>query len=400
VVVVDERLFSLCQVRFLAQASSMPGDHPGQSSHAYRFPYGPVAIVTPFNFPLEIPALQLMGALYMGNHPLLKVDEKVAVVMDQFMRLLHRCGLPLEDVDMVQCSGETMHALLLEADPRCTLFTGSSRVADILARDLKGKVKLEGSGFDWKVLGPDVPDAAGQEYIAHVCDQDAHACSGQKCSAQSLLVVHRNWADAGLYGRLGAMAAQRSLHDLTVGPTLSVSTATVKAHVAKLLALPGAELLWGGEELNGGQHNIPAQFGAMQPTAVRVPIEAVLANIHLCCTELFAPFQVVTEYTDEQLPLVLQLLEAQEEHLTAAVVSNDLVFQHEVLSKTTNGTTYVGLRARTTGAPQNHWFGPAGDPRAAGIGTADAIRQTWSCHREIIQDFAAVDKGWALPART
>lgn len=36
-----------------------------------------VAIITPFNFPLEIPVLQLMGALYMGNKPILKVDSKV-----------------------------------------------------------------------------------------------------------------------------------------------------------------------------------------------------------------------------------------------------------------------------------------------------------------------------------
>lgn len=36
-----------------------------------------VAIITPFNFPLEIPLLQLMGALYMGNKPILKVDSKV-----------------------------------------------------------------------------------------------------------------------------------------------------------------------------------------------------------------------------------------------------------------------------------------------------------------------------------
>jgi hypothetical protein len=37
-----------------------------------------VALITPFNFPLEIPALQLMGALYMGNKPVLKVDSKVS----------------------------------------------------------------------------------------------------------------------------------------------------------------------------------------------------------------------------------------------------------------------------------------------------------------------------------
>lgn len=39
-----------------------------------------VAIITPFNFPLEIPVLQLMGALYMGNKPVLKVDSKVGTV--------------------------------------------------------------------------------------------------------------------------------------------------------------------------------------------------------------------------------------------------------------------------------------------------------------------------------
>lgn len=43
------------------------------------------------------------------------------------------------------------------------------------------------------------------------------------------------------------------------------------------------------------------------------------------------------------------------------------------MGRTINGTTYEGLRARTTGAPQNHWFGPSGDPRGAGIGTAEAI---------------------------
>lgn len=44
----------------------------------YLFIYLQVAIITPFNFPLEIPVLQLMGALYMGNKPVLKVDSKVS----------------------------------------------------------------------------------------------------------------------------------------------------------------------------------------------------------------------------------------------------------------------------------------------------------------------------------
>lgn len=57
-------------------------------------------------------------------------------------------------------------------------------------------------------------------------------------------------------------------------------------------------------------------------------------------------------------------------------------------------------QARTTGAPQNHWFGPAGDPRGAGIGTPEAIKLVWSCHREIITDEGPIPSGWSTPKAT
>ncbi|TKY55115.1 Delta-1-pyrroline-5-carboxylate dehydrogenase 12A1 [Spatholobus suberectus] len=292
VYVTQKFLENFCgdQVRFLARSFGVPGNHLGQQSHGFRWPYGPVAIITPFNFPLEIPVLQLMGALYMGNKPVLKVDSKVSIVMEQMLRLLHTCGLPVEDVDFINSDGKTMNKLLLEANPRMTLFTGSSRVAEKLAVDLKGRVKLEDAGFDWKILGPDVHQ---EDYIAWVCDQDAYACSGQKCSAQSLLFIHENWSKTSLLSKLKDLAERRKLADLTIGPVLT-----------------------------------------------------------------------------------------------------------EVIGKSVNGTTYAGLRARTTGAPQNHWFGPAGDARGAGIGTPEAIKLVWSCHREIIYDFGPVPKNWEIPPST
>lgn len=59
--------------------------------------------------------------------------------------------------------------------------------------------------------------------------------------------------------------------------------------------------------------------------------------------------QVVTEWSDGELPLVLEALERMSHHLTAAVVSNDVNFVQHVLGHTVNGTTYCGTRARTTG---------------------------------------------------
>ncbi|KAK9807656.1 hypothetical protein WJX72_005582 [[Myrmecia] bisecta] len=380
--------FSGDQVRFLARSFGVSGDHTGQKSNGYRWPFGPVGLITPFNFPLEIPALQLMGALFMGNKPLLHVDRRVSIVPEQFLRMLHYVGMPKTDVDFIQGDGRVVNELLVRAQPRSTLFTGSKRVAEKLVADLDGKVFLEDAGFDWKILGPDVGDV---DYVAWQADQDAYACSGQKCSAQSLLFMHENWKQAGLEQKLKELAAKRNLDDVTVGPVLTWTSDAMLAHVKKLLQLPGARLVFGGEKLTG--HDIPQVYGAIQPTAVFVPLECILRTqetFDLVTTEVFGPVQVITSYKDEQLPQVLEATERMNAHLTAAVVSNDARFLHQVLGNTVNGTTYAGRRARTTGAPQNHWFGPAGDPRAAGIGTPEAIRLVWSCHREVIEDFGPV----------
>lgn len=89
------------QPRFLCRSFSVAGDRSGQHSSGYRWPYGAVGLVTPFNFPLEIPCLQLFGALMCGNQVFLKGDSRVAVVMEQFLRMALHLGLPPLDVNMM-----------------------------------------------------------------------------------------------------------------------------------------------------------------------------------------------------------------------------------------------------------------------------------------------------------
>lgn len=117
----------------------------------------------------------------------------------------------------------------------------------------------------------------------------------------------------------------------------------------------------------------------------------------LLTTELFGPFTIVTEYRDNEFEKMTDVLESIPANLTAAIVSNDAMFKEKMLGVTLNGTTYSGLRARTTGAPQNHWFGPCGDPRGGGIGTPYAIQHTWSHHREIVSDVGPIPEGWEMP---
>jgi len=382
------------QVRYLARSFGIPGDHIGQTSTGIRMPYGGVSVITPFNFPLEICALQTLSALFMGNQPLCKVDSKVAIVMEQFLRMLHHCGLPTTDIDFIYSDGPVMNELMVQGESRMCLFTGSQAVADKLTIDLQGRVKLEDAGFDWKILGP---DPAAVDFVVWQSDQDAYAATGQKCSAQSMLLCHQNWMELDVIGKLRDKAAERSFDNLTIGPVLTWSTEQILQHIDDCLALPGAYLAFGGKKLDG--HSIPSCYGAVEPTAVFVPIETIMASDESFATatkELFGPFQVITSYADDQLPLVLALVNRVKNHLTAGIVSNDQVFLNEVLANTISGTISAGVRARTTAAPQQHWFGPSGDPRSGGIHTPEAIKLCWSSHREIVYDYGPL----ATPGKT
>ena len=156
-------------------------------------------------------------------------------------------------------------------------------------------------------------------------------------------------------------------------------------HIDCLLTIPGSKILFGGKKLLN--NTIPPIYGSFQPTALEIPIDKILGdNFKKITKEVFGPFQIIVVYEDKNMQIVKKTLENISQNLTAAVVSNDVLFQQEILASTVNGTTYSGMKARTTGAPQNHWFGPSGDPRSAGIGTPEAIISTWSSHREIIKD--------------
>ena len=354
--------FSGDNLRYLASSYQVPGDGTGQRTTGYRWPYGPVIVISPFNFPLEIPALQLMGALFMGNKPLIKPHSKTTVVMEEFIRMLIYSGMPATDVDLIHIQGPVFEKIYAKAGIRMTQFTGSSEIAEKLSLSTGGRLKIEDSGLDWKVLGPDVSNV---DYVVWQCDQDSYSLSGQKCSAEKLLFVHENWAkpELKLYEKMKERAAMRNLNDLTLSPVLSLKNKEFFEYVEKLLKLEGAKVLFGNEEIKG--HKIPPDYGSFVATAIFVPLNHFLTNegFELLSKEVFGPFKVITEYKDSELDQVLQVLERIPLHLTAAVVSNNPFFKHKVLGNTVNGTTYAGQRARTTGAPQNHWFGPAGDPR-------------------------------------
>ena len=67
---------------------------------------------------------------------------RVSLVVEMFVRMLHHCGMPMDDVDLIHGNGKVVGDILKQAQVRSTLFTGSAKVAELLAKELQGKVSL------------------------------------------------------------------------------------------------------------------------------------------------------------------------------------------------------------------------------------------------------------------
>lgn len=149
------------------------------------------------------------------------------------------------------------------------------KVAGVQENDLKPYLESliecpryvqEDARVDWKILGP---YAQQVDYIAWVCDQDAYACSGQKCSAQSILFMHKEWSSTGIIMIMKSLAETMKLDDMTIGPVLTVTTESMLEHDQMSLQIPRSKVLFKREPLQ--DHSIPKAYGAIKPTAVFVP---------------------------------------------------------------------------------------------------------------------------------
>ena len=131
--------------RFTLKSFGVAGDRNGQHSKGVRFPFGPVGLITPFNFPLEIPALQLIGGILSGNKVLLKPCSRVNLVCEQLVHDLLYCGLDPKYIDLVHADRQNVDSLFSELKNilRVVQFTGSSRVAEHLMKTFNGKVRIE-----------------------------------------------------------------------------------------------------------------------------------------------------------------------------------------------------------------------------------------------------------------
>jgi len=229
---------------------------PGVDVDMTREPVGVVGMITPWNFPIAIPAWKIAPALAYGNTVVFKPADLVPGCAWALVDILHRAGLPKGVLNLVMGRGsEVGQAILEHRDVAAVTFTGSvSTGRKVAAACIAGmpmkKVQLEMGGKNPLV----VLDDADLKVAVECAVNGAFFSTGQRCTASSRLVVqdgiHDRFVEA-LVDRLKGLVVDDALKAGThIGPVVDQSQLDQDLAYIGIAKDEGGTLAWGGELLN------------------------------------------------------------------------------------------------------------------------------------------------------
>lgn len=233
---------------------TVPSVRPGVEVSMTREPVGVVGIITPWNFPIAIPAWKIAPALAYGNAVVFKPADLVPGCAWALADIIARAGIPKGVFNLVMGRGSVVGEALLESpDVDAISFTGSvdtgRRVAEASARHMR-KFQLEMGGKNPLV----VLDDADLKTAVECAVNGAYFQTGQRCTASSRLVVtggiHDRFIDA-LTERMKGLVVDDALKEGShIGPVVDQSQLDQDERYLAIGREEGARLHWGGERLN------------------------------------------------------------------------------------------------------------------------------------------------------
>ena len=268
---------------------------PSVDVEVTREPLGVVGLITPWNFPIAIPAWKIAPALAYGNCVVFKPADLVPATAHALAEIIARAGVPAGVFNLVMGRGsEVGQAILEHPDVAAVSFTGSvatgRRVAAAcVASDPMKKVQLEMGGKNPLV----VLDDADLGVAVDCAVNGAFFSTGQRCTASSRLVVTAGIHDrfvAAVTERLGQVVVDDALKPGTqIGPVVDQSQLDQDLSYIRIGRDEGAKLVAGGELLNRdtpGFYLAPALFTEVD-NRMRIARE-----------EIFGPVATVTRVAD------------------------------------------------------------------------------------------------------
>lgn len=269
---VGETLRAAQIFKFFAQEAlraggeALPSVRPGIDVEITREPAGVVGLITPWNFPIAIPAWKIAPALAFGNTVVIKPAELTPACCHVLAGIIMDAGCPNGVFNLVSGSGAIVGQAIAEHPlVNAISFTGSTTVGRGLARTaaegLK-KVQLEMGGKNPAIILAD----ADLDIAVGACINAAFYSTGQRCTATSRIIVERPVLDAFVDRMAAATQALRvgdALADETqIGPVASEGQLASNLDYVGLAREEGAEVI-GGERLmlnRNGFYQRPALF--------------------------------------------------------------------------------------------------------------------------------------------
>ncbi|MBX6770723.1 MAG: aldehyde dehydrogenase family protein [Chloroflexi bacterium] len=339
-----------------------PSELPDKFAMSVRAPLGVVAAITPWNFPLAIPAWKIFPALVLGNTVVYKPSSETAVTSSMIVHTLEEAGLPPGVLNLVHGPGASVGTALARQDEVVLVsFTGSTEVGRQLTIDLAPQMKrlsLEMGGKNAII----VLDDADLDLAVDGIVWSAFGTSGQRCTAASRVIVHRRVHDElirKLVDRTRQLRLGNGLDpDVDVGPVINRAQLEKIDRYVRIGVQEGAQILTGGRVATGrglerGFFYEPTIFDGATP-AMRIARE-----------EIFGPVTAVI--TVDSLEEAIAVNNGVEYGLSSAIYTRDVNRAFTAMRELTTGLVYVN--AGTIGA-EIHL--PFGGTRATGNGHREA----------------------------
>jgi glyceraldehyde-3-phosphate dehydrogenase (NADP+) len=250
-----------------------------------RFPIGPIAGISPFNFPLNLALHKIAPAIASGNPIILKPPSKDPLVMLRVAEIIHEAGVPEGSVSVLPMSRELGDRMVADERFKLLSFTGSPAVGwRMKDRAGKKKVVLELGGNAGLIVdrSANLPWAVKRAVIG------AYAFSGQTCISVQRMYVHADIWDEFMPRFIAASAALRQGDP--ADPATDIGPMVDESNALRTQAWVDEAVAAGGDLLLGGK----AHGTFFPPTVLtNVPLEA-----RVCSGEAFAPLVVAFRFTD------------------------------------------------------------------------------------------------------
>jgi len=351
-----------------------PSELPNTVAYTIRRPLGVVGIITPWNFPIAIPAWKIAPALICGNTLVFKPASGTPLGAVKLVQLFEDARLPPGVLNLVTGPGAKVgNALVQSPDVKAISFTGSTEIGtDIYgqsARLLK-KVQAEMGGKNAVIL---MADADLDKAMGGII-QGAFGSTGQRCTATSRVIVEDAIYDEfmeQLIDRTSKLKLGNGLDaDVDVSPLSSQNQQDIVMEYIGIGTEEGANLVYGGNRPTGG---IFDEGFYVEPTI----FTDVTTDMRVAQEEIFGP--VLTVFKASGLEEAIEISNNVKFGLSSSIYTKDLTQAFQYINTVEAGMVHVN--APTLGGEVHL---PFGGLKSSGVGQREQGVEAFDFFSEVI----------------